>query len=932
MIANKKRYIILKNTYIAYTIMFAFVFALCFIYYFLNNKTFIWPDDAIGIYLKKIIWFRRYVIDLFKNFFIEHTLELPMWEFGFGEGTDIFQGFSGNVIGDPIAIFSLFFNEKNLAYYWGFSQSLRVYLSGLSFVFLCKTLRKSNNLAIVSGAITYAFCCWNLINIGRHHGFLNFNFYLPIFLAGYEIVINKNKPTLYIITLACMLSHDLYTSWQVAIFMIIYIPLRCIAAKYNFRFSISIILKISFYSIISLLISAYLSFPFIKLLLVDSRTGISRNFQFLYTKSYYFTLLRTIISYGTSKSVFMGFSVTSFVATILLFTNKNYKLYLKVLFVVCLIFLTFPFFGKLMNGFSYVTNRWSWMIALPFSYVLTDQYDNFFNDDKIKIITVVVFLYFTINTIFDNINDNFIVEFALLMITLLYVYLSNNNKFSQIILLLITILSVVCQSYYLNSPSQGNYINQLIRYDEYNDLMYNTQAKSVSEINDDEYFRFSAFEPKYANEGLVYNLPTNTYATSLTNPFINMFFNVIGAAHSNSHNWANYDKKVLIDALMGIKYIVTKNKNNVPFGYDFFEKKEYGDVYLNRYALPLLYSYGNTYIDEDSFDKYNFVEKQEIMCMAPVLDNYHGNILKKEKQYNCKSVEPRITFLPYGKVDKNNVIINNNSIITHRPNSKILIKTNGIKQAENHLMIKNFDFTELKIYDLYFNKNYVFRNNEYNIDPNNKFDFYNVDNNTQDIVLKSNKLFYNERANVNLVFTYGNNRSALNYYTSANNSYGNFHNFDINLGYQNDSVDSIVINLPYRGIYSFDSIKYSCLPLDKPIKDILKLNDDDINNIEINKQESIITAIIDSEIDKFVCCTMPYYPGWKAYIDGKEVKLYRTNIRHMGIDVPAGKHTIEFRYKNFYFIYGCFISIFGLLMFIGLIVYNKKKDKEYGYY
>jgi len=61
-----------------------------------------------------------------------------------------------------------------------------------------------------------------------------------------------------------------------------------------------------------------------------------------------------------------------------------------------------------------------------------------------------------------------------------------------------------------------------------------------------------------------------------------------------------------------------------------------------------------------------------------------------------------------------------------------------------------------------------------------------------------------------------------------------------------------------------------------------------------------------------------YMPGWLAYIDSKETKIYRAQYAFRGVVVPEGTHTITFVYKPKSFLYGILITIFSS---IGLLLY-----------
>ncbi|MBA2277026.1 MAG: YfhO family protein [Chloroflexia bacterium] len=61
-----------------------------------------------------------------------------------------------------------------------------------------------------------------------------------------------------------------------------------------------------------------------------------------------------------------------------------------------------------------------------------------------------------------------------------------------------------------------------------------------------------------------------------------------------------------------------------------------------------------------------------------------------------------------------------------------------------------------------------------------------------------------------------------------------------------------------------------------------------------------------------------YDPGWRAYVDGEEVELYRTNYLFRGVAVPAGAHDVELRYDPSSLRTGLFISSIAAFGAVGL--------------
>jgi hypothetical protein len=83
--------------------------------------------------------------------------------------------------------------------------------------------------------------------------------------------------------------------------------------------------------------------------------------------------------------------------------------------------------------------------------------------------------------------------------------------------------------------------------------------------------------------------------------------------------------------------------------------------------------------------------------------------------------------------------------------------------------------------------------------------------------------------------------------------------------------------------------------------------------------------------DGFAVFSEVYYKdGWKATIDGKETAIYRVDYTLRGIDIPAGKHSIEFKFEPQVIQTGSTITLISslgmLLLLIGGIYFERKKS------
>lgn len=100
------------------------------------------------------------------------------------------------------------------------------------------------------------------------------------------------------------------------------------------------------------------------------------------------------------------------------------------------------------------------------------------------------------------------------------------------------------------------------------------------------------------------------------------------------------------------------------------------------------------------------------------------------------------------------------------------------------------------------------------------------------------------------------------------------------------------------------------------------------SNIKIESFSPVKTsATINFDEDTELTFLQYYYPGWKTYLDGKEIDLFLKEDIFLAVNVPKGKHEIVFEFYPENFLSYFFVSVFAIvLILITLLIYRKRSD------
>ena len=92
-------------------------------------------------------------------------------------------------------------------------------------------------------------------------------------------------------------------------------------------------------------------------------------------------------------------------------------------------------------------------------------------------------------------------------------------------------------------------------------------------------------------------------------------------------------------------------------------------------------------------------------------------------------------------------------------------------------------------------------------------------------------------------------------------------------------------------------------------------------------EETYIKGSVNVPENKMLYTSINYDEGWKVFVDGKETEITKIADALIGVNLPAGEHTVEFKYTPKGLLIGTIISAVTLVFLILFVILKKNAPK-----
>lgn len=613
-----------------------------------------------------------------------------------------------------------------------------------------------------------------------------------------------------------------------------------------------------------------------------------------------------------------------------------------------------PLLHRAFNFFSYANMRWYFGLVLLFSYIFVDQFEIMLSLSKARkliisalgLICMAAYSYKQVDVISKvgfrittSIIEFLPVIFTFLFLILLFILKGKRKVRIFSILVIMSILSNTVV--YAKRTAE---LKKLVSDDIVDKVSYDVSLDKISKLTKDSFDRVENYSSFAFNMSDIYNYPSVSVYYSLENKNLSEF----NLRYKNSqatpiNRMRGLDSRAILESIFSVKYYYGDAK--IPYGFEKkassevkntsekdrsindgqFEKNDDEKIFVNKNYLPFGFTY-DTYIDEGRLEGMDTLDRQEVLMKSGII---RGEIpknfsIEKLDESKLSEISLKETGVDFRKIDEN-------SWYRYKENLRDL-------EAQYSGEYKNSSQNNLSAY-------------EKSILDGKRFEVIKIEDELEkgaEKIDKKSKI--KVKKDENIAFLYDlkypaevylrikdsaafkpmenvyvgseKNIAKIDIIRPESNWYSGEEEVVYNLGYFEAGKHSFKIIPSADGEIDLGKLSLDARSLSSLETDTKFLKEEHLKNIKLGVDE--FSGSIDLSSDKLMFISISYSDGWKAFVDGREEKIYNSN-GFMALPLKKGSHKVEFKYSRPYQKLGVGVSILGILLFIIFVVIRRKR-------
>lgn len=760
-------------------------------------------------------------------------------------------------VGDPVNLLTVFFADNHLDQMYMFLILFRMYLSGLTFSYYCSTAGIQRKASVLCGSWLYVFCSFALIGGMKHPLFLNGMLYLPLLLAGTEKVLQKKSIRFLSVSVALAFMSNYYFMYMNTILCGIYLCVRLFGhyREYGIRKILLLILKMAAAWIWGICLGAVIILPSVYAFLHNARVDTAvEEAQNFYSIAHYRKMILGFFQTlpMTNGWTVHGTAIGGLAGVLMLFTSKKRSrenCQLKIGFVVLLVLLCIPFGGKMMNGFAYVTNRWSYGMAFLCALMAAQAVADL-KEQNTKIFLILGAAAGILAAALSASNGKAMqYAIAALAVTVLTFALGailerkQRKRLAGCLVSFVVFAGVCCNLITFFTPVGYSYAARFTKRGVSESVLLNRAVKNVQNA-------------KLAEEGFYrVELPSSLFNRSLASSLntTEFYYSVIPKSMKDlyvSLGMAEYERPNVFHGLENRQIL----KNMLCVRYQSDKKK----VTCNEDALPVGYTYDKI-MSKENYDRLTPLECQAALLEYAVLDDDAEKILEKQGK----------TF-ERGKSPSDGAVIGGNLKITGEDRASWKDGTlKGKKQGRMKLKFQTEETSETYL------------------------------------VLKDLSSRLKVRKKHMLSVQSKKARQEIPMCAVSNEKKMKRDVIAVNLGIRQAGTCSLHFHKSHT--YKLKEMEIYGIS-ESFIKEQTKKRRKE-SMTDVKQSTNCIKGRISVSEDKILQLAVPYSRGWHIFVDGKKAKTFASSVAYTGIFLEKGEHTVEMHYISPWIIPGTVLSV-----------------------